>query len=75
MFSCQVMFKQLMTPEFFLPPKLQKDYPSHIRINLMARAQGQGIAPRMVSTVLSTLKAKGEWVGSSVGTRALWRVM
>jgi len=47
--------------EFFLPGHLQKDYPSHIHIDLMERAQGQGIGVRMIKTILATLKAKGAW--------------
>ena len=45
--------------DFFLPERLQKEYPSHVHIDIMRRAQGQGIGVRMIKTILATLKAKG----------------
>ena len=40
-------------------PSAALDYPSHIHIDLMEGAQGQGIGVRMIKTILATLKAKG----------------
>lgn len=56
----QDMLKQVMNPESCLLPSLHKDYPSHVRIDLMKRAQGPGVCTRMINTILSTLKARGE---------------
>lgn len=64
--SCKTMstteqdaLKQVMNPEPLLLPSLQKDYPSHIRIDLAKSAQGQGVGTRMINTILSALKARG----------------
>ena len=53
----QDMLKQVMNPESSL--LLHKDYPSHIRIDLLKRSQAQGVSTRMINIVLSTLKARG----------------
>ena len=51
---------ELHDPHFFLPATLQRDFPSHLHIDLMRRAQGQGIGGRMIKTILAALRAKGE---------------
>jgi len=56
----QELLEDLFRPNFFLPPELQREYPSHMHIDLMERAQGQGIGTRMLKTLLATLKAKGK---------------
>ena len=48
------------SPTFYLPAPLQTDFPSHLHIDLMKRAQGQGVGGRMIDTILATLKAKGD---------------
>lgn len=55
----QGLLEDLFRPNFFLPPRLQRDYPSHMHIDLMRRAQGQGVGTRMLRTLLATLKAQG----------------
>ena len=56
----QCLLTELHHPEFFLPESVEQDYPSHIHIDLMRRAQGQGVGVRMIKTILATLKAKGK---------------
>lgn len=58
--TVQEMLEDLFQPKFFLPKCLQREYPSHMHIDLMRRAQGQGIGTRMIKTLLATLKAKGK---------------
>ena len=52
-------------PTFYLPALLQTDFPSHLHMDLMKRARGQGVGGRMMDTILATLKAKGDlsWDG------------
>jgi ribosomal protein S18 acetylase RimI-like enzyme len=45
-------------PNTSLPPFID-DYPSHLHIDLLPRAQGHGQGRRLMETLLKTLKAKG----------------
>ena len=55
----QDVLKSLRQSKFFLPAELYDQYPSHLHIDLMKRAQGKGTGGRMIRCVLSALKAKG----------------
>ena len=58
----QDVLKNLRNSEFFLPAELYDQYPSHLHIDLMKRAQGKGTGGRMIRCVLSALKAKGTYL-------------
>jgi ribosomal protein S18 acetylase RimI-like enzyme len=45
-------------PDIFYPQPINK-YPSHMHIDLLSRAQGQGWGTRMVGTLVDELKRKG----------------
>ncbi|XP_062505490.1 protein O-GlcNAcase-like isoform X2 [Corticium candelabrum] len=47
------------TEELFLPDELYNQYPSHLHIDLIPRAQGLGVGKRMVQGLLSALKTQG----------------
>ncbi len=45
-------------PDIFFPPEFQP-FPSHLHIDLIARAQGQGQGKRMVNHLLGELRRRG----------------
>lgn len=55
----QELFQELREPSFFLPASLQRVFPSHLHIDLLAHAQRQGAGTRMINTILTLLKDRG----------------
>lgn len=43
-----------------LSAELAREFPSHLHIDLMKRAQGQGVGVRMIHTILTQLRERGE---------------
>lgn len=52
------LIHSLFHPERHLPPFVN-EYPSHLHIDLLSRAQGHGQGRRLMETLLSTLREKG----------------
>ena len=55
----QEMIREVQAPDFYLPPPLYLEHPSHLHIDLLPRAQGKGMGTAMIKTILALLKAKG----------------
>jgi protein O-GlcNAcase/histone acetyltransferase len=53
------MIREVQAPNFYLPPPLYLEHPSHLHIDLLPRAQGKGMGTAMIKTILALLKAKG----------------
>eukprot|EP00116_Pleurobrachia_bachei_P006526 sb/3466788/ len=47
-------------PKVLIPECLSGPYPSHIRFNLLPRAQGKGMGESLVTCVMESLKQKGK---------------
>ena len=59
--STQDLLHDLHHFEFVvLPAELAGKFPSHLHIDLMKRAQGQGVGVRMIHTILTQLRQRGE---------------
>jgi len=56
-------------PDYFSPEPYE-EYPSHLHIDLLARAQGQGWGRRMMETVIGRLRQRGS-LGAHLGVNAL----
>jgi len=54
----QRVYDEYYHPDIFLPEPYDS-YPSHLHIDLLARAQGRGLGPEMMTTLLRELAAKG----------------
>src|SRR5262245_55864594 len=54
----QKIYYEYYHPDIFYPQPINQ-YPSHMHIDLLLRAQGQGWGTRMVRTLLDELKRKG----------------
>ena len=46
-------------PKVIIPDCLSGPYPSHIKFNLLPRAQGKGMGESLITCVLESLKNKG----------------
>ena len=66
--NVQEMIREVQCPNFYLPPPLYLEHPSHLHIDLLPRAQGKGMGTSMIRTILAVLKAKGV-LGVCVGGR------
>jgi ribosomal protein S18 acetylase RimI-like enzyme len=59
------LYHQVHHPRTDFPPEL-RDYPSHLHIDLLPRAQGRGNGQRMMARLLSALREHGSdgvWLG------------
>jgi ribosomal protein S18 acetylase RimI-like enzyme len=56
-------------PDYFCPEPYEK-YPSHLHIDLLARARGQGYGRRMLEQVMDKLRERGS-PGAHLGVSAL----
>lgn len=54
----QQVYNNYHHPEYFYPEPYE-DYPSHLHIDLLARAQGQGYGRRMIEQLLMKLGERG----------------
>ncbi|XP_065187577.1 protein O-GlcNAcase-like [Sycon ciliatum] len=57
--SEKTLWKDLVEGEPFHPAELVDDYPSHLHIDLIPRAQGKGLGKRMMHCLLKALRSKG----------------
>ena len=54
----QKVYSEYHHPELFLPEPYA-EYPSHLHIDLLARAQGRGLGGKLMRTLMDALAAKG----------------
>src|SRR5438874_2698502 len=54
----QQVYSWYHTPDYFYPEPYQS-YPSHLHIDLLARAQGRGYGRRMLEEVMERLRQRG----------------
>ena len=52
-------------PKVIIPDCLSEPYPSHIKFNLLPRAQGKGMGESLITCVLESLKNKGMCVSAA----------
>ena len=53
----QKLYHEIHHPSFTWKDAWEADYPSHLHIDLIARAQGQRQGTRLIATLLSALRA------------------
>lgn len=53
------LIHEFHNPKLFFPEVLGLAFKSHLHIDLIARAQGQGLGSVMINTLLNAMKAKG----------------
>ena len=63
----QAIIKKLFHPDIYLPPLFKEKYPSHLHMNLLPRAQKQGLGTKMLRFMTQALKKNGS-KGLHLGT-------
>jgi GNAT superfamily N-acetyltransferase len=67
----QEVYQRYHRPDYFCPDPYDA-YPSHVHVDLLPRAQGQGHGRRMLEQVMATLRGRGS-PGAHLGVSLLNR--